>query len=109
MNGNKEHPCSPNQLFSSITNVQNANIINCFIGVASKDNSEVSIRNSQIIDSKYSLAVYQKKPEYGPSKMSVTGTTIKEGAEIVEEKSELKLDNQEISQKSLNVYNQLYN
>lgn len=40
-------------------------IANATIGVASKDGSEVTIYDSEIADSVYCLAAYQKKPEFG--------------------------------------------
>lgn len=47
--------------------INDINISNSFIGIASKDSSKVQINNMQTKDVKYCLAVYQKKQEYGPS------------------------------------------
>ncbi|HUU27501.1 MAG TPA: CotH kinase family protein [archaeon] len=61
---------------SSQLNVKQAEIVNAEVGVASKDNSKVDIDLLDIHESAVGLAAFQKKPEYGPGILSVTGLKI---------------------------------
>lgn len=81
-----------------------------FIGIASKDSSFLSIEKSTIEDSVYGISVYQKKPEFGPSRLKAEKIIIS-GAEvnyIVEEDSILSFDGIVISDYSDKVYAILY-
>lgn len=51
--------------------VENCSITEATIAIASKDNSEVFVRNITISEANYSFAVYRKKPEYAPAKLIV--------------------------------------
>jgi hypothetical protein len=56
---------------SSTLDLDNINISNANIGIASKDRSFVEVKNSSISDTYCAFAVYQKKSEYEPAKMEV--------------------------------------
>ena len=43
------------------------------IGVASKDASEVELRDVEVRECEYGLAAYQKKAEYAPSRIVIEG------------------------------------
>ena len=46
-------------------------IRNAKVGIASKDNSTVTIDGLQVRQTEYAFAVYQKKPEYGPGFLNI--------------------------------------
>ena len=48
------------------------NILNTEIGITSKDLSDVELTGVQIKDTRLGIAVFQKKPEYGPAKIKIT-------------------------------------
>ena len=50
---------------------RNLRINDAFIGVASKDDSELRIDDLFIDNASYGLAAYQKKPEFGPASIQV--------------------------------------
>ena len=56
--------------------VWNASIKNSNIGVASKDNSELTIYYIEMTNCTIGYAAYQKKPEFGPAKIIVTNEVI---------------------------------
>ncbi len=58
--------------------VINTTILRANIGVASKDLSTVTLRNSLIKDCNYGLVLLQKKPEYGPASMELVQTKIEQ-------------------------------
>ena len=60
----------------SYLTVENTTILRSNIGLASKDLSTVDVKNSSIIDCNYGIVLLQKKPEYGPAKMTLTNTLI---------------------------------
>ena len=80
------------------------------IGIASKDLSFVFINNSKISNTKYSVAVYQKKPEFGASLIEIKNTTFTdfEKMHIVEKKSNLLIDDTIVLGTAENVYIYLY-
>jgi len=51
-------------------------IENASIAVASKDDSEIVVENSQIRNCSYAFASYQKKSEFGPSSLNVKSTSL---------------------------------
>lgn len=72
--------------------VDHVKIVRANIGVASKDLSQVEVNSSQIKDCHYGLVLLQKKPEYGPARMTfdnstiinpVTKMAVEKGSEIV--------------------------
>lgn len=67
---------------SSTLFIENCEISDANIGIASKDRSVVSVKNIVIKESFCAFAVYQKKSEYEPAKMQV------ENAELISNQSE---------------------
>jgi hypothetical protein len=65
-----------------------------FIGLASKDYSLLVVEGARLADCEYAIAAYQKKPEFGPSTVEVTGLEVSGPGErtIVEEGSRATLD-----------------
>jgi hypothetical protein len=61
----------------SMLTVENVTISNSNIGIASKDLSMVMVSNSLIRDCNYGLVLLQKKPEFGPAKIDLSSTSIK--------------------------------
>lgn len=51
--------------------VNNVKIKNANIGIASKDLSNVEVKNSFVNDCSYGIVLLQKKPEYGPAIMTL--------------------------------------
>ena len=83
---------------------------NVNIAVASKDQSKIILNGINISNAKYGFAVYQKKSEYGPASivaLNVNFSMVKENY-IVEEKSELRINNIIILNNNKNVYEKLY-
>jgi|GEM_PF-301141 len=91
----------------STAEIHNIKIDLVFIGVASKDLSEVQINQSTIENANYSLALYQKKPEYGPSVIN-SNNNIFENNYIIEEGSNLSINSININNKTQNVFDLLY-
>jgi len=81
-----------------------------YIGIASKDLSEIFIENSDILNTIYGFAVYQKKPEYGPAIIRAFNTTISdvENQYIIERGSDFFVDNVIMITKRDKVYDTLY-
>jgi len=80
------------------------------IGVASKDKSEVFIKNSEISNVNYGFSSYQKKPEYGPASINAENVMVSKTNKeyIIEEGSNLLIDNTIILNKEKKVYDTLY-
>ncbi len=78
--------------------------------MASKDLSVVDLEELNIENCNYGLAVYQKKSEFGPSNMNVTGLSMHDTDEpyLVEIGSSLIVDGQEIEADFENVMDILY-
>jgi hypothetical protein len=85
-------------------------IMNGWIGIASKDLSQVVVHNLNISDSEYGLAVYEKKSEFGPGSLEVNnlGMTTVTVPHLVEMQSSLVIDGQKIAADQENVYEQIY-
>ncbi|MFC1729971.1 CotH kinase family protein [candidate division KSB1 bacterium] len=95
----------------SAVNAKNILIHNSHIGIASKDKSLVSIGEVVIKDSKYGLAVYEKKPEFGPASIHITGPLKLAGVNIpsiIEEGSSVMGNEKIIHGSQKNVYSTLY-
>jgi len=73
-------------------------IKNCNIGVASKDMSELELNNAKLYGCNIGLAVYQKKPEFGPALINASGLSIEEIEKpyIVETNSRIIANGEEI-------------
>jgi hypothetical protein len=95
--------------------IENVNIFgdtlnSTYIGIASKDNSQVVIKNSQFSNVQYGFAVYQKKSEYGPAKITSSNTSILNTSKnhIIEKNSELSIDGAIVLSNEEDVYFKLY-
>jgi CotH kinase protein len=69
-------------------------IQNCMVGMAGKDLSQIVARNINITSTNIGLCSYQKKPEFGPSRITAKTTTI-EGSDLpwlIEKDSEIFLN-----------------
>lgn len=75
-------------------------IENAAVAVASKDWSQVQLRNLRMEACSRNLEVYQKKPEYGPGSMEVWGLHTQGGGQnhYIEEGSSLKIEGKQIPQ-----------
>ncbi len=80
-------------------------VINCRRGVVSKDHSEVVAREVSIQGAEVGFAAYQKKPEYGPASMTLTGITVESTPLrfLIEKGSWIGLDGQRFSGRKLEV------
>jgi len=78
--------------------VDRAEIKNAEIAIAVKDLSEASIRDIHILESKVGFAVFQKKSEFGPASLAVTGLGMErvERPYLVEVGSSLTVDGRNI-------------
>lgn len=81
-----------------------------FIGIASKDQSQVFISNTNISNYKYGLATYQKKPEFGPAEIYGSYIILNNLNEnyLIEKNSNFILDGIVIIGTEKEVYNKLY-
>jgi len=98
---------------NAILNIDNLRISSdnkTYIGIAAKDLSEVFVENSQIANTNYALAVYQKKAEFGGALISAENVDISEtdNDHIVERGSELYFDDTIVIDKKKNVFKELY-
>ena len=57
---------------SCMFTAKECSISDCLIGVASKDKSSVTIEGGRIQNCKTAISCYQKKPEFGPSNISLS-------------------------------------
>ena len=79
--------------------INDIDIKNAYIAVASKDLSQVTAKNVRISDSEIGLTVYQKKSEFGPATMAVEALEMT-GVEVpylVEVHSRLIVNKEELS------------
>ncbi len=56
--------------------VDNLKISRANIGLASKDLSVLTVNNAEVLNCKYGVVLLQKKPEYGPAVMKLTGVKL---------------------------------
>jgi hypothetical protein len=80
------------------------------LGIASKDRSSVTVDGLRLRDSRIGLAVFVKKPEFGPSSMEVTGALLEGVATryLLETGSRLSVDGRAIEPNGADVKAQLY-
>jgi hypothetical protein len=74
--------------------IEDCTIESANIGIASKDLSQLEVVNTQIASCRYGLVLLQKKPEYGPATIRISGSKIENTPEeyLIEKGSELILD-----------------
>lgn len=80
------------------------------IGISGKDLSVVKLNNIQIKNSKYGLAIFQKKPEYGPARVIAKNIEFQGIDEkyLLEKKSKLKIDEMAIEANSEELSSKFY-
>ena len=95
---------------SSVLEGDDIEIKKARVAIASKDLSFSKINNIRIHTSRVGLAVFQKKPEYGHSRLEITNLTMEgiEKSNLVESGSTLLIDGQSIQSNSLDVKELLY-
>ncbi len=89
---------------------KNINIVGGEIGVVSKDLSQITLEDVAIKDSRLAISAFQKKSEFGPGKISINSLVLK-GNELdylIEESSELAIDNVLVATKSKKVIELMY-
>lgn len=76
-------------------------IENSNIGVANKDNSILELKNIIVKITKYGIASYQKKPEFGPSNTKIENIRFEEVQipYFIEEGSVVSVDGKEVNEK----------
>jgi hypothetical protein len=84
------------------------NIDSCLIAIASKDLSTVKVHNLKITNSTYSCVAYQKKSQFGKSKIIIKNSKNIPNNHIIEVGCTYILNNELINGTNLNVYKQLY-
>jgi len=94
---------------ASSVNAQNITVRQSKVGVASKDNSVVKIKNLDIAETALALTAFQKKSEYGPGSITIEqfGYDGQGMRSLIARGSMLTLEGQEFSGKDKNVANQL--
>ena len=78
-----------------------------FIGIASKDSSEVTLTAPTIQGVQYTYAAYQKKSEYGPATIEII-KGVEEYTTLIEKGSKLIYNEKTLEGKEKKVYEQLY-
>lgn len=89
--------------------IDNVEISNSEIAVAGKDLSVVIAKNLKILKTKLGFTAFQKKPEFGPSQITVAGITMTdiETKYLIESSSSLIVDNEKIKT-TQNVKDRMY-
>jgi hypothetical protein len=89
--------------------IDNVEISNSEIAVAGKDLSVVIAKNLKILKTKLGFTAFQKKPEFGPSQITVAGITMTdiETKYLIESSSSLIVDNEKI-ETTQNVKDRMY-
>ena len=89
--------------------IDGINISNSAIAIAGKDLSVVKGKNLKISNTKLGFTAFQKKPEFGPSKITVIGISMTgiETKYLIESASSLFVDNKKI-ETTQNVKNRMY-
>lgn len=80
------------------------------VGVAVKDLSRLHLRRSAVSDSPVGLATYQKKPEFGPSRVIATGLSMSKvkAPYLIEDKSSVTVDGAAIAAGTQDALSALY-
>ena len=88
----------------------NIQIVGGEIGVVSKDLSTITLRNINIKDSRLAISAFQKKSEFGPGKIAIEDLVlVNNGLDyLIEENSELAIDNVLVETKSKKVVELMY-
>lgn len=94
---------------NSKMNIDTVEISNSEIAIAGKDLSIVDAKNLKISDTKLGFTAFQKKPEFGPSKITVNGVLMTniETKYLIERSSSMFVDNEKI-ETTQNVKDRMY-
>ena len=94
----------------SIINGQNVTITGGEIGVVSKDLSTINLTGISIENTRLAIACFQKKSEYGPAIIDLKDVRLSgnELAHLIEQTSELIIDNMRIKDKAEGVIDKMY-
>ncbi len=95
---------------NSRMNARNVDLQDTAIGIASKDKSEFHIDGIRINGSEVGVTLYQKKPEFGPASMDVTGLSMT-GVSVpylIEQSSKLVVEGAAIAPNRSKVKDELY-
>jgi uncharacterized protein YjbI with pentapeptide repeats len=94
----------------SKVNLSDINIDGAYICVASKDQSNVVINKINAKNCKYGFAIYQKKPEFGPSSIDAFLLEFEnvENYYVVEKNSNLSVDKKIVLGGKENLFSELY-
>ena len=95
---------------NSNATIDNIEISESYIGIASKDNSLIIGNNVQINNANYGIASYQKKPEYSGASIILENLVLNSELDefLVERNSKIKINNKNIKEKTENIYKLLY-
>tara|TARA_B100000242_G_scaffold293514_1_gene271904 strand:- start:5124 stop:7751 length:2628 start_codon:yes stop_codon:yes gene_type:complete len=95
---------------NSNAKIKNVEITDSYIGIASKDNSIITGNNIQINNANYGIASYQKKPEYSGATIILDNLVLYPELNkfLVEKNSTIKINKQNIKEKTNNVFDLLY-
>jgi hypothetical protein len=95
---------------NSHVEVRDVEIRKAKIAVAAKDISRIDFTNNIIADCATGIAVYQKKPEFGPAEINITKLDSRNVAQVylVEEDSSLTIDGISLKGDQKDVYKKLY-
>ena len=91
---------------NSIFNGVNININNAFIAVANKDGSKSKIDKIEISNSKFNFAVFNKKTEYNPPKLTIKNFNFPYSDQdyLLSEKSKLFINQSDLKSNASNEY-----
>ena len=94
----------------SLLKGSNVQIIDSEIAIASKDLSHVKLQHSAITSARVGVAIFQKKPEYGPGSAELDGVQLHDvlNPVLLEEGSYLYLNGERQAATDANVYEMLY-
>lgn len=94
----------------SFVHIEGLHIENANIGIAAKDQSEVQLEDVTLADCQMGIAVFQKKPEFGPASVMAKGISMKQVKEayLVEENSLCRTEDQWIKPNHKSLANALY-
>ncbi len=94
----------------SVVMANNFHVTNSFIGIASKDLSEIELLGHKLSRCKIGFAVYKKKPEYGPASIRAKGWNMEKVKTpyLVEKGSSLYIDEKAIESYREKVWEYLY-
>jgi hypothetical protein len=90
--------------------IQDVEVRDSNIGVASKDQSTVVAEGLRVVDGRIGFALYEKKSEFGPASMDLRDARLEGVATpyLLEQRSKLVMGGRSIEPNATGVYDQLY-